>query len=245
MDYSFWKEYFESNQGHFKDIDWEGPDGLTDNEAEFIYKSIRQFQHGENSEGRHLFQFAKKLNNEAYLQCIRFFIKEEQMHAAVLGKFMARYRIRKIKSHWIDIVFRRLRKLAGLENSILVLLTAEIISKIYYEALGNVTRSALLQKICTQILRDEDQHIAFQCYTLGLLHSRKNLLSGFLTRSWHLVLMTGTLLIVWLYHGKVLRKGGFYFSRFFLQTMLLFLNTDERIKGKSLFNRHPFLPAPR
>jgi len=145
----------------------------------------------------------------------------------------------------VDGVFRWLRKLVGLENSVLVLLTAEIISKVYYDALNNATGSALLQKICAQVFQDEDQHIAFQCCTLNLLHEKKNSFSKFLTRSWHLFLMTGTILVVWGYHKKVLKKGGYYFSRFFLQTMLVFLNADELIKNKNLMNRHPFAAALR
>jgi hypothetical protein len=242
MNYTYWKEYFESNQNHFKNINWDEPDSLTDHEKSIITKSIQQFQEGENSEGKHLFQFAKTLNDDEYLSAIRLFIKEEQNHARVLARFMEKYGIEKAKGHWVDGAFRCLRKLMGLENSIIVLVTAEIISKIYYDALSNATGSGLLQKICSQVLQDEDQHIAFQCHTLGLLHEKKSFFSRFISRSWHLFLMTGTILIVWLYHKKVFRQGGYYFSRFFLQTMLVFLNVDELIKNKNVLNRQP-LPA--
>ena len=245
MEYTYWKEYFESNQTHFKQINWDEPDQLTNSEKNLITRSIQQFQHGENSEGKHLFRFAKTLNNEEYLQSIRLFIKEEQMHARVLARFMDKYGIEKIKGHWVDGVFRWLRKLMGLENSILVLLTAEIISKVYYDALGHATDSGLLQKICAQVLQDEDQHIAFQCCTLNILHRKKNPISKFATRSWHLLLMTGTIIVVWMHHKKVLKSGGYYFSRFFLQTMLVFLNADELIKNKNAINRHPFVAVLR
>jgi hypothetical protein len=245
MNYTYWKEYFESNQHHFKNINWDAPDSLTGDEKRIITKSIQQFQEGENSEGKHLFQFAKALNDDEYLSCIRLFIKEEHNHAKVLGRFMEKYKIEKAKGHWVDGVFRWLRKLMGLENSIIVLVTAEIISKIYYDALRNATGSALLQKICSQVLQDEDQHIAFQCHTLSLLHEKKNFLSRFISRSWHLFLMTGTILVVWFYHKKVFRKGGYYFGRFFLQTMLVFLNVDELIKNKYAINRQPLSAAIR
>ena len=242
MNYTYWKAYFESNQHHFKNINWDAADSLTDDEKRIITKSIQQFQEGENSEGKHLFQFAKTLNDDEYLSCIRLFIREEQNHAKVLGRFMEKYRIEKAKGHWVDGVFRYLRKLMGLENSIIVLVTAEIISKIYYDAFRNTTGSVLLQKICSQVLQDEDQHIAFQSHTLNLLYEKKNFLSRFISRSWHLFLMIGTILVVWFYHKKVFRKGGYYFGRFFLQTMLVFLNVDELIKNKYTINRQP-LPA--
>jgi len=245
MEYSYWKEHFERNQSHFKHINWEEPDELTEREKTLIKRSIQQFQHGENSEGKHLFQFARTMNNEEYMQSIRLFIKEEQTHAKVLARFMDKYNIEKIKGHWVDGVFRWLRKLLSLENSVIVLLTAEIISKVYYDALSNATGSGLLQKICAQVLQDEDQHIAFQCYTLSHFHKRKNWLSRFLSRTWHLFLMTGTIFVVWWHHKKVLKKGGYYFSRFFFQTMLVFLNVDELIKNKNAINRHPFAASLR
>ena len=169
MSYHYWKEYFESNQTHFEDIDWRMEDRLDAHEKKLIALSIQQFQRGESSEGKHLFAYAKTVPDPLYLECIRLFICEEQMHARVLAKFMNRYFIPCIKEHWVDGVFRKLRKLAGIENSIMILLIAEIISKVYYAALKKATGSVLLQKICSQVLKDEDQHINFQCHTLQIM----------------------------------------------------------------------------
>jgi hypothetical protein len=145
---------------------------------------------------------------------------------------MDKHDIAKAKGHWVDGAFRYLRKLLGLENSIIVLVTAEIISKVYYDALKNATGSSLLKQLCVQILEDEDQHIAFQCYTLNLFFNKRNFLTKFISRSWHLFLMIGTIFVVWFYHRKVLKKGGYYFSRFFLQSLLVFLSADELVKNK-------------
>jgi hypothetical protein len=243
MSYNHWKKYFEHNSSHFKHIQWDEADILSAEEKNVITKSLQQFQEGENSEGKHLFHFAKSLNDPDYLDAIRLFIKEEQTHALVLGKFMNKHSISKSKGHWVDGVFRWVRKLFGLENSIVVLVTAEIISKVYYDALKNATGSVILRQLCDQILEDEEQHIAFQCHTLNLLYHKKSFLSKFLGRSWHLFLMTGTILVVWIYHKKVLKKGGYYLSRFFLQTMLTFLSADELVKNKQA--RHPLEAALR
>lgn len=167
MNYTEWEIYFQQNQVHFRDIDFTAPDELGPDERSIIYSSLQQFQRGENSEGKHLFAFAKTNPDPAYLRCIGLFIREEQSHARVLGAFMDKHNITRIKNHWVDGVFRWLRKSAGLENTIRVLLTAEIISKIYYVGLCKTTGSSLLKKICNQILKDEDQHIAFQCDTLN------------------------------------------------------------------------------
>jgi len=120
-----------------------------------------------------------------------------------------------------------------MENTIIVLLTAEIIAKIYYKALMQATSSGLLQSVCKQILSDEDAHIDFQCYTLFRLTENKKNLGRAIGRTWHFILMLGTIVVVWITHRTVLKKGGFYFSRFWLQTLLVFFETDEEIKNNS------------
>ena len=230
MCYQYWKNHFETNRSHFDDIDWDIRDGLLETEKKLITASLQQFQKGEHSEGKHLFAFAKTLGNPVYVDCIRLFICEEQKHAMVLGRFMDKEQIPKISKHWLDNIFRWLRKLSGLENTLIVLLTAEIISKIFYKALANATMSELLKKLCKQILIDEDQHIAFQAYTLSILYARKGRIRRFFSRAWNQVLMLGTIIIVWTQHYRVLKAGGFSFMSFMLETLLVFVEADKQIK---------------
>jgi hypothetical protein len=232
MKYAEWEDYFWQNRAHFRDIDFDGADELTERERALIYSSIQQFQRGENSEGKHLFAYAKRNPYPAYLRCISLFIREEQTHARVLGMFMDKHRITRIKSHWVDSVFRWLRQLAGLENTIRVLLTAEIIAKVYYKALQAATGSRLLKSICRQILQDEDQHIAFQCCTLKPQYQKKSLLGKWITRAWHRLLMTGTILVVWLHHRKVYKSGGYSFGRYFMETLAVYLEAERIIRNR-------------
>src|SRR5215831_13985160 len=231
MDLLNWKNYFLYNQSHFDHIKWNDKSQLSDRERKLITASLQQFQKGEQSEGKHLFSFAKTFPDPLYLESIRLFIKEEQAHARVLGHFMEIQNIPKIRHHWLDSIFRLLRKLTNLENTITVLLTAEIIAKPYYRALKNATGSLLLQQLCDQILKDEDQHIQFQAFTLSIFYRQRKLTGRFLTRCWHRVLMMGTILMVWMQHGKVLRSGGYTLSIFFMENMLIFLNADRQIRG--------------
>ena len=242
MNFRSWRKYFEENQSHFSNIDWKEDDILTMEEKNIIAGSIAQFQKGENSEGKHLFNHAKKHPDPEDQECIKLFIREEQMHARVLGKFMDKNNIPKIKKHWVDGIFRSLRKIACMENTIIVLLTAEIIAKIYYKALMHATSSALLQSICKQILIDEDAHIDFQCYTLFRVCEKKKYIVRAVGRTWHLILMLGTIMVVWMTNRTVLKKGGFYFSRFLLETLLVFFGTDEAIKNKNYSKQ--YFPMP-
>ncbi|NND78145.1 MAG: ferritin-like domain-containing protein [Flavobacteriales bacterium] len=228
-----WRSYFENNQDHLSDLDVSDNNGLKKEELKTIFNSIQQFQKGENSEGKNLYNFAKSWGNQDYFETIKLFIKEEQNHALALGTFMKANEIPKIKHHWVDVVFRGLRKIGGLENSINVLLTAEVIAAIYYRALREATENRMLRKICDQILLDEEMHINFQSRTLGFFYMGKSVFSRSRSVAFKRILMVGTLLVVWVYHGKVYRKGGYSLAKYVKETWREYLRSEYMQRGKS------------
>ncbi len=228
-----WLNYFKTNQSHFDTINFSDGYKLSDTEKKNIYKSIQQFQKGENSEGKHLYNFAKDWGNREYFETIKLFIKEEQKHALVLGRFMKQNDIPKIKNHWVDGVFRWLRKIGGLENSINVLLTAEVIAAIYYQALRKATNNKTLVAICDQIISDEEMHINFQSKTLGMLHLGKGFFSRFIAVVKKRILMSGTIAVVWLFHSKVYRAGGYNLRKYIEETWKEYLRSEFMQRGKS------------
>jgi len=232
MLFNQWKRYFQQNKNHFRHIDIERPDVLTQNEKSLISSSLQQFQRGEQSEGQYLFAFAMQVGDEDYLESIRLFIREEQRHAKILGAYMERNSIPLIKRHWVDSVFRGLRRLAGIENTVRVLLIAEIIAKTYYRALCRATSSALLQDICIQILQDQDQHIRFHCDALHFFHQKKSPAGRLLVSFWQLSLMSGAMLVVWLYHHKVLYKAGYSLQRFMRNTLSIYFDAERYIQRR-------------
>jgi hypothetical protein len=243
MEFKLWKEYFRQNQGHFASINFDVHDCLSMEERSVISSSLQQFQKGESSEGRHLFAFAKRFEDPEYLECIRLFIREEQKHASVLAAFMHKFQIPLIKGHWVDGIFRWLRKAGGIQNTVGILLVAEIIAMVYYRALHNATESELLRTICLQILRDEEEHISFQCDLLKIFHGRRSWFSNLVSGNFQLLLMTGTTLIVWWYHKKVLRQGGYYFGRYFFETLSIFYAAGQQIKNRNSFSRRSKMAA--
>ena len=84
-------------------------------------------------------EYAARRRTSAYAEVIELFVREEQRHARDLGRFMDVAGIPRRSRTWPDTVFRRLRQLGGLEISISVLITAEIIAKVYYAALREAT----------------------------------------------------------------------------------------------------------
>jgi len=214
-----WRKYYEENSRLLLEIPWDIRHELTDEEQKAITSSVQDFQAGESSEGRHLFQYAKtyaeQTGDHEYVEAIRLFIAEEQRHARDLAHFMQINGIPLVKTTLTDSVFRQLRQIiGGLEISIGVLITAEIIAKVYYAALKDATNSVVLQTLCRQILSDEVKHIEFQVERLGILRAKRNwlLLKG--TMVIQRFLFWGTCIVVWIFHGKVFRKSGSGFAKF-------------------------------
>jgi hypothetical protein len=222
-----WLAHFRNNARTLLPIPWEvGPD-LSDSDKAAITSSIQAFQLGESSEGRHLMcyarQWAERSGNADYLHAIRALIAEETRHASDLGRFMDLNGIDRIERRWTDTVFRRLRNLVGtLEISIGVLVTAEIIAKVYYAALREATQSDVLRAICAQILLDEYKHVEFQTEQLAIIRLHRSVAPLWMTLAIHRILFAGTLIVVGWSHRRALARGGFPLSKFWSECMCEF-----------------------
>jgi hypothetical protein len=211
-----WLEHFRANEKP-EILTREGP-RLSEAEKAAVVASVQEFQLGESSEGRHLHRLAaehaRRTGDENYLRAVEYFIREEQRHARYLRDFLALEGFGTIKRRWTDTVFRRLRNLAGLEVSVGVLVTAEIIAKVYYEGLKGATRSPVLRGICARILRDEEAHVCFQSERLAILRRDRPEPGKKLTGLLHRTLFFGACLVMWKNHGKAIKRGGLGFRSY-------------------------------
>ena len=213
-----WHNYFKQNKVATVDIPWQRENDLSLREKSLIAKSIATFQLGEHSEGRHLLAFAAAYaqanDNRHIVPITKYFIAEEQNHAALLKKFMALHGIELLRKNWTDSIFRELRKYLKFEVSVTVLITAEILSIVFYDALKNATNSFLLKKICEKILRDEAAHIQYEAELLEHIRSHKSPFAKLLVRFLHSFLFAGTTLVVYGTHRNVIRRGGYNRTKF-------------------------------
>lgn len=213
-----WAQFFIRNQKNLPVLPWDEVYNLSHLEKNAIGKSIATFQLGESSDGHSFISAGLKYIDHSgdarYLDALKLFIAEENRHAATLGRFMEKHDLPFKKKQWTDSVFRFVRKLGELDTCITVLVTAELIAKPYYRALRDATRSCLLKEICTQILKDEEQHILFQTSTIGKLRASFSPTRLILTEIIQKLLMAGTSLVVWLEHAKVFIAAGWTFSSF-------------------------------
>lgn len=223
-----WLEYFRFNRENLLPIAWESSYRLSDTEKATISNSIRSFQLGESSEGTNLLKaarvYAAVSGDTVYVEALKLFIAEEQRHAADLSRFMKQQEIPLARRHWTDTIFRKLRKLANLELAIVVLLTAELMALVYYKALGDATRSPVLNHLCQQILRDETQHVCFQSEQLTKIRQQRSNWQLACLELLHRLFFSATLLLVWFDHGQVFRASGYTFSSFSQSVWLEFNN---------------------
>jgi len=214
-----WHDYFLRNRTNNGAINWDAPDRLSGDERARIAKSIAAFQLGEYSEGKGLMKaataFANRRDCPDLIAITKLFIGEEQRHAMLLKCFMDRHRIEPLKKNWADAVFRRLRKNVGFELSVSVLITAEIVSLVYYDALRRGSGSDLLKQICDKILADEIRHTEYESTLLNYLRERRPPMARRLIAWLHQFLLVGTTAVVYMGHRRVLKGGGYDIGRFF------------------------------
>jgi hypothetical protein len=235
-----WYRHFCQNRDGPCTLPWHDAYRLSAAERRIVTRSIQQFQLGEWARGRGLMRRASShsvfATDSRFLPALELFIAEEQGHSRILGQFLDREGIPRLTNHWLDKIFRRLRKLAGLEVCATVLVTAEVLAIPFYQALRDATHSPLLRSICMRILCDEAAHLNYQALTLGFIH--RPLAGG--TRAirirLHSIFFHCTAALLWQQHHRLFRVAGWDSHRFWNESHRLFERLQLRIRQAS---RHP------
>jgi hypothetical protein len=214
-----WVAYFRANADQLLDVPWEAGAGVTPAELAEIVDSLRAWQLGETSDGSRLLRTAEKhaarIGDPGFVEAIRLFIAEEQRHGEELGKFLDAAGVPRAKRDLGDSLFRLFRHfLLRMEVWVTIVVIIEVHALLYYAAIRRATGSAVLQRICQQILRDEVPHIRFQCERLAIIRRRRLRAFRWLTAGTQRVLFVGITMAVWAGHRRALSAGGFTFRRF-------------------------------
>jgi hypothetical protein len=212
-DLQIWLNHFEHHARHPRSVPHRLSDILEADERKLIASSMATFQLGEQSEGRTLLRvaerFARQKQAPHLLRIFELLIQEEKRHASQLLAFMQDHRLPLKRTDWTDRVFRLVRRLAGLQLYISVLICAELIGNVYYRALESVTDCERLQVLCRTIVSDELAHVGFESQLLVTLRAGRAAGLQPLTRLAHRILFTTTAGIVWLTHRSVLGRAGY------------------------------------
>jgi hypothetical protein len=213
-----WLNHFEYHADHPRRMPEGVPNVLTVMERRLIAPSIATFQLGEQSSGSNLlraaYHFAQEHSAPEVARITELLIREEQQHAALLKGFMAAHGIPARHHHWTDRVFRRVRRQAGLELSLGVLLTAELIGNVYYRAMETATECQRLRLLCRMMVADELAHIGFESDLLLSMRAGRSASARFALDLAHRTFLMGTALVVWTTHRPVLKKAGYGLTGF-------------------------------
>ena len=154
-------------------------------------------------------RFARQHGIPALPAVTALFVREEQHHAAQLREFMRANGIPLKEKNWTDSVFRRIRKLAGYEAAVAILVTAEMIGFVYYRALARATESPGLKSICREMCADESVHLRYETQLLMTLRGGRNATARRCVEVLHRALLSVSARVVFHDHRRVLRHVGY------------------------------------
>jgi hypothetical protein len=214
-----WLAYFRANLAECRAIPWERGAEITPAERDAICPSLQAWQLGETSDGRHLraaaARHARRTGDALFTEAVDLFIREEQRHGELLGRFLDLSGAGRVRANWGDHLFRATRYwLTNMEAWTTPVVMVEVLALIYYNALRRATGSAVLTTICQQILADEIPHIRYQCERLALLLRSRGQLGLAMTFLAHRLFFLGIVLLVWAGHRRGLRAGGYSWRHF-------------------------------
>jgi hypothetical protein len=200
-------------------IPWEKGAGTTPAELDAIRRSLQAWQRGETSDGRHLraaaVRYAVLIRDGDYPAAVELFIREEQRHGELLGRFLDLAGAGRLTFDWGDFLFRAARYgITSMEAWTTPVVMVETLALVYYQAIRRATASPVLGAICAQILADEVPHLRFQCERLANLFRGRRAVALLLTMLAHRVGFLAMVLLVWFGHRHALRAGGHSFRSY-------------------------------
>ena len=223
-----WLKYFEYNGSHRHPVVWERPVELQSHLRKPLIRSLQRFQVGESGEGTHLRKKAAWSADATYQSALDLFIKEEQEHARLMAGILQKLGAPLLQRHWSDGCFILLRRLFGLHHELLVLLMPEIIAKRYFRALRDGFEDPMLRAVFSQILSDEEGHLAFHTDYLQRALASHSLPARALMRGLWRFLFRLACLVVIVDHRSILRGVGVSTAEFWWDCGLIF---DEVAAG--------------
>ncbi len=238
-DLRIWLNHFEYHAQHPRRIPADPADVLSGKERRLIARSIATFQLAEYSRGRTLLcavrRFAHRHGAPELVRIMELFVREECRHADWLREFMTDHLMPVRNVAPTDVAFRAIRRLAGFELYLHVLVAAELIGNVYYRALETATGCQRLKILCRTLVADELAHIGFESELLSELRSRRSPLARALIRAAHKAFFTSAVLAVWIANRAVLRTVGYdasMFLRVCREQFSFYLGLPGLAKGK-------------
>ncbi len=232
----YWIQHFKQNATKHR-VNWNQKPAITAVEQNRIIESLKAWQLGETSDGKHLLaastMYALKINDPHYVEAVQLFIKEEQKHGANLGRYIDLLGESRKQKDWGDTLFRKIRYFnTSMELWTITVIIVESAAQVYYQAIQDATQCKLLKEICSDILQDEAHHIKFQNERLWILFQQKSFYFRAFAVTWYCLLFFGTIHAVWFAHKRALKAGGVNMDSFMRQMYHKFFKTIQFVHAK-------------
>ena len=226
---SFWKNHFESNLTKQR-IDWSAASSIAQEEKDQVLYSLKAWQLGETSDGRHLLaaakKYADKIHDDVYVEAVKLFIREEQKHGRNLGNYIDLIGEQRLKKDWGDTLFRKIRYLnTSMELWTIAVIIVESAAQLFYRALHEATGCTLLKSICEDILIDEAHHIKFQNERLFIIFRQKNFYGKAFSLLGYSILFFGIIHAIWFGHKRAFMAGSISKKDFMPQMYFKFFSS--------------------
>lgn len=210
-----WAAHFRRSLARPRTIPWHLGPGVTPAELAPVVRSLQAWQLGQTSDGRHLRAAVARFGDPDYQAAVDLFIKEEQGHGAMLGRFLDLAGAGRITADWGDTLFRAVRFcLRDPEAGTTQVVMLESLALVYFNAVRRATRSVVLAAVCRRILADEVSHARFHCERLAALYRRRSGAAFRARVAAQRAAFAGVAGLVWAGHRRALRAGGFDWRHF-------------------------------
>lgn len=243
-DSNYWINHFTRNLKK-KRIDWTIEPGISTEEKSKIINSLKAWQLGETSDGKHLLQassqYAEKINDFDYIDAVKLFIKEEQKHGENLGVYLDKIGEKRKTKDWGDTLFRKVRYFnRSMELWTITVLVVESAAQIFYQAIHDATACFLLKSVCRDILIDEAHHIKFQNERMYILFQKKSFYSKAISIGCYGILFFTIIHAIWFDHHKAFKAGGVNKQDYMRKMYYKFFSSMKFIHARPLaeFNPH-------
>lgn len=203
-----WLSYFEWNRKNRPPVCWERGIRIEPHLRNSLIRSLQKFQLGESGDGLRLRGHAKATGDATYMAAIDLFVKEEQEHSRLMGRILGLLAAPLLTRHWSNGCFMLIRRPFGLHQELMVLLLPEMIAKRYFRALHEGTGDGVLRAVFSQIVRDEEGHLAFHVEYLRRAFEPMSFTQRILMKVVWRILFRATCLVVMADHHAVLRAVG-------------------------------------
>ena len=174
-----------------------------------VAKSLAIFQLGESGGGTVVQQAADSALpglDRHYARAVRYFVAEENRHAALLAMCVRVLGGKLLKKNWSATCFVKVRRLIGLRFKVLVLLAAEVVGLCYYQLLASRLPRGQVRKLLRDIASDERAHLEFHS-TFLRTQCRSRVSRAVFLATWRTVMCAAAVAIL-LDHYRAIRDLG-------------------------------------